>query len=178
MIEEEETNKLLTREDLLWLDPDATMFALKDDQLRVEIDDESHRVFLIRAFPASQPDKYLSIRTWDKDGDDTELGIIRDLTEWPEESQTVLTGALQRRYLLRLTLGIHELRLSQGFLDFDIESTSGRTQFIMRWTNGKATEFGENGKLIVDMEGNRYVVEDIDAPPEADREKFLQYVYR
>ena len=42
---------------------------------------------------------------------------------------------------------------------------------------GKALAFGENGKLLVDMDGNRYVVEDIDALPPTDREKFLHYVY-
>ena len=165
------------REDLKWLEPDAVHFTLKDQQLRVEIGGESQRAFLIRAFPASQPDKYLSVRTWNEDGDDVELGMIRDLGEWSEKARAVLTQALNRRYLLRPILRIHEVRLSQGFLDFDIESISGRTQFIMRWTSGKATEFGENGKLIVDMEGNRYVVEDIGALPDADREKFLQYVY-
>ena len=89
----------------------------------------------------------------------------------------MLTQALNRRYLLRPILRVHAVKLSQGFVDFEVETPSGRAEFIMRWTSGKATEFGENGKLLVDMEGNRYVVEDVDALPPTDREKFLHYVY-
>ena len=47
----------------------------------------------------------------------------------------------------------------------------------MRWTQSKAIEFARNGKLLIDVDDNRYVVEDIDALPKKDRERFLHYIY-
>jgi hypothetical protein len=47
----------------------------------------------------------------------------------------------------------------------------------MRWTQGQALDYSENGKLLIDTCENRYVVEDVDALPAEDRERFLQYIY-
>jgi ATP-binding cassette, subfamily B, bacterial len=47
----------------------------------------------------------------------------------------------------------------------------------MRWTQSQAIDYGENGKLIIDTEENRYLVRDIAKLSAADQEKFLQYVY-
>ncbi len=52
----------------------------------------------------------------------------------------------------------------------------GPERFTMRWTQSQAIDFGENGKLIIDSEENRFLVRDVEALPERDRERFLQYV--
>ena len=62
-------------------------------------------------------------------------------------------------------------------LEFDAETDSGRSQFVMRWTQSQGVEFGDNGKLLIDTEDNRYVVHDVDELPKKDRERFLHYVY-
>ncbi|MEM7383514.1 MAG: DUF1854 domain-containing protein [Verrucomicrobiota bacterium] len=164
-------------QEINWLDPSTAGFSMEHGQLTLEARKDKHPVFLIRTFPASHPNEYLSIRRWNKEGEDIELGMIRKIDEWPETTREDLNLALNRRYLLRPVHRIHAARLKLGFLEFDIESTDGPTSFTMRWTSGKATEFGERGKLLVDTEGNRFVVEDVDALPDEDRERFLQYIY-
>ncbi len=47
----------------------------------------------------------------------------------------------------------------------------------MRWTAGQAIDFGDNGKLIIDTNDNRYVVENLAGLPKPDRQKFQQYIY-
>lgn len=47
----------------------------------------------------------------------------------------------------------------------------------MRWTASQAIDFGEDGKLIVDTEDNRYLVRSVEELAKTDREKFQQYVY-
>jgi len=49
--------------------------------------------------------------------------------------------------------------------------------FTMRWTAGSVSDFGENGKLMTDTNGNRFLVEDLNSLPREERERFLHYVY-
>jgi ATP-binding cassette subfamily B protein len=166
---------------LQWLEPDAVRFFEKDGQLfaagQGSDTTEPRRVFLIRTFPASRPDQYLSVRYWTPEGDDKEWGILRDLAEWPEETRSLLSTALKRRYLLRSITRVHALRLEQGYLDLDVDAAGSRMSFTMRWTAGSVSDFGENGKLMTDTNGNRFLVEDLNALPREDRERFLHYVY-
>jgi hypothetical protein len=59
----------------------------------------------------------------------------------------------------------------------EVETDRGPSKFTMRWTQGQALDYSENGKLLIDTRENRYVVENIDALPAEDRERFLQYIY-
>jgi hypothetical protein len=133
--------------------------------------------FILRTFPASHPNEYLSVRGWSADGDEIEFGMIRDLLEWAADDQIQITEALGRRYLMREIAAIHSLTLKFGFLDFEVQTASGRSKFSMRWTQSQAIDYGENGKLIIDTEENRYLVRDIELLSATDQEKFLQYVY-
>lgn len=136
-----------------------------------------HSAFVVCTFPASRPEQYLSIRAWDEKGDETEIGLIRDLSDWPEGAQTLIRTFLNRRYLLRRIKRIYQLRLAQGFLEFEVLTHAGREQFTMRWSQSQAQDFGERGKLISDTEDNRYVISDVDELPKPDRQKFRQHVY-
>jgi ATP-binding cassette subfamily B protein len=165
---------------LVWLDPTRHRFHIGDQQ-RIELGTTDGGmpavVFVIRTFPATHPDEYLSVRGWDEHGDEVELGMIRRLDDWPEEERRVLRHALRRRSLIREVLRVHEVRLVHGYLDFDVEADCGRRRFTIRWTQGQAFDFGIGGKLLVDTDENRWVVPRIDALPQPDRERFLQYVY-
>ncbi len=163
-----------------WLEPGQVRFFEKSGQLLASRDDESGgpvRVFFVRAFPASHPDKYLSVRYWSPEGDDSEWGIIRDLKDWSPETAALIETALKRRYLLRVITRVHALRLDQGYLDLDVETAETRMTFTMRWTGGSVSDFGESGKLMTDTSGNRFLVEDMEKLPREDKERFLHYVY-
>jgi ATP-binding cassette subfamily B protein len=166
---------------LQWLEPDAVRFFEKDGQLFAAgqgcDEADSRRVFLIRTFPASRPDQYLSVRYWTPEGDDKEWGMLRDFADWPEETRSLLSTALKRRYLLRSITRVHALRLEQGYLDLDVDAAGTRMSFTMRWTAGSVSDFGENGKLMTDTNGNRFLVEDLNSLPREERERFLHYVY-
>ena len=165
--------------EIRWLDPNADSFIPDEDAITLlRSDDETpQRVFAICTFPATRPQQYLSIRTLSADGDDTELGIVRDLNEWPDEQQAVLKQLLKRHYLLPRIEILNSIKLNQGFLELDVETDLGSRQFVMRWTQSRAVEFGENGKLLIDTDGNRYVVPNIESLHAKQREKFLQFIY-
>jgi len=134
-------------------------------------------VFVVRTFPATHPEEYLSVRGWNDCGEEIELGMLRSLADWPAESQDVVRTALKRRSLVRTISAVHDVKLGHGYLDFDVETDVGRQQFTTRWTGSQAIDFGPDGKMLIDTEENRYVVPNVSALPAPDREKFLHYVY-
>ncbi len=163
-----------------WLEPHrAELRTGKLHRTEVWIDGEcvAVSVFAVASFPATQPDRYLSLRRWKDHGEDEEIGMISNLSEWSAEQQSLLTAMTNRRYLLRKIQKVTQVKLRLGFLEFDVDTDLGREMFSMRWTQSQAIDFGERGKLLMDTEENRYVVPDIEALPPADRERFLQYVY-
>ncbi len=166
---------------LPWLDPAEWLFVSDAfDQPRLQRRDDQQpgqAVFAVCSFPATYPEQYLSVRRWDEHGDDVEVGLIRDLAEWPESSQEIVRATLRRHYLLRPIERVHRITLVGGYLEFDVDTDRGRSQFVMRWTQSQGVDFGETGKMLIDTEDNRYIVPDIEALPKRDREKFQQYVY-
>jgi ATP-binding cassette, subfamily B, bacterial len=165
---------------LRWLEPSKVIFrASEHRQLECWTGSEclGKSVFAVRAFPASYPDEFISVRGLDADGEEIELGIIRDLRVWPLDDQVRVRKSLDRRYLLREITHFYSIHLQYGYLDFDVDTTDGRVQFSLRWTQSQATDFGEAGKLLIDTEENRYLVRDVGKMGDAQQELFLQYIY-
>ncbi len=165
---------------LNWLDPSTHRFSRgAHDQLVLWRCDAQlgNGIVILRTFPAAYPTEYLSVRGWNPDGDEIELGMIRNLNEWSDDNQREIRNALERRYLLREITEINSISLKFGFVDFDVKTSAGRATFSMRWTQSQAIDFGDNGKLIIDTEENRYLVRDLACLAPADQERFLQYVY-
>ncbi len=163
-----------------WLEPSRHRFTIGTLD-RIELWQDGVRlgagIFVVCTFPASQPDAYLSVRGWNESGEETELGMVRLLAEWPAEDAHVVRIALERRSLVRSIRRVVDVRLAHGYLDFDVETNAGRHAFTMRWTASQAIDFGADGKMLIDTEDNRYVVHRMADLPAADLEKFLQYVY-
>jgi ATP-binding cassette, subfamily B, bacterial len=162
----------------LWVEPDSARFREGTFKtLEVELPDGIvHRsVFAVRCFPATRPDDFISLRTWDKDGHEHEIGIVRHLDKWSLDQQELLRAALARRYFLRRITSIEDMKLEQGYLNFRVTTDQGPTQFTMRWTQSQ--EFGERGKVLLDVEDNRFLVPDTDKLPQRERELLQRYVY-
>jgi hypothetical protein len=138
---------------------------------------EASNVFVVRTFPASRPNEFLSVRTWNEHGEEIECGMIRSLPQWPEKDRQWVNELLSRRYLLRHIQRVYRNQLESGYLTLDVETDAGPDQFVIRWTQGQALDYGDNGKLLIDTKENRYVVDDVDRLPKEDRERFLQYIY-
>ncbi|MFM8414511.1 MAG: DUF1854 domain-containing protein, partial [Planctomycetota bacterium] len=165
---------------ITWLDPLGRRFTLGEHG-RIEFwEGESRRaagVFVVPTFPASHPEEYLSVRGWGDDGEEEELGLVRRLADWPAADAAILRDAVARRILVRTIRRVHDVRLVHGYLDFDVETDTGRDRFTIRWTQSQAVDFGTAGKLLIDTEENRWVVPRIEDLPKAEREKLERYVY-
>jgi ATP-binding cassette subfamily B protein len=175
-----QTKSTLAEFEPRWLDPgDATLYEAQHGTLGVQIGDgPRHRgVFAVGLFPASNPDGFVSLRVWDKDGRETELGIVRDLGRWPSKQADWVRAALARRYFLYNVVGIDSIKLDCGYLTLAVRTSHGPRTFTMRWSQSQVQEFGSKGKVLVDLEDNRYIVRDVSSLPRTQRDLFLRFIY-
>jgi hypothetical protein len=134
-------------------------------------------VFAVNLFPATNPDDYISLRVWTRDGAEQEIGILRKLDEWPADTQSLVRAALARRYWLQTITGVDQIKLELGHLNFEVRTDHGPRRFTMRWSQSQVQDFGERGKVLLDLDDNRFLVPDVEALPPRERDLFQRYVY-
>ena len=88
-----------------------------------------------------------------------------------------MRAALARRYFLRRITGIDSIQLAYGYLLFQVRTDQGPARFTVRWTQSQAQDFGLRGKVLLDLEDNRFLVPDTERLPPRERELFQRYVY-
>jgi ATP-binding cassette subfamily B protein len=163
-----------------WLAPaDAQICAGPRETVTVVLsDDQVYRgVFAVNLFPATNPDDYISLRVWTRDGEQQEIGILRQLDQWPIEAQMLVRHALSRRYFLQTIDGVDSIRLELGHLHCDVRTPHGPRRFTMRWSQSQVQDFGERGKMLLDLDDNRFLVPDVQALPPKERDLFQRFVY-
>ncbi len=134
-------------------------------------------LFVVRAFGATEPERYLSLRSSNEDGQETEVGLIANLADWPSAAQTLVRAALERRYLVQRITSLVSIEQQHGLLDFAVESERGPTRFLMRWSQNQAQDHGPRGKLLIDVDDNRYLVPDVDLLPARQQSLFRRFIY-
>jgi ATP-binding cassette subfamily B protein len=134
-------------------------------------------VFAVNLFPATNPRDYVSLRTWDREGREQEIGILRELDRWPADVQSLIGEALGRRYYLQTITRIDSIRLELGNLDLEVQTEHGPRRFIMRWNQTQVQDFGERGKILLDLDDNRYIVPDVETLADNERDLFQRYIY-
>jgi ATP-binding cassette subfamily B protein len=134
-------------------------------------------VFAVNLFPATNPRDYISLRVWNREGEAREIGILRRLDEWPAEAQKLVEAALARRYFLQTIVGVDSIRLELGHLHCQVRTNHGPRRFTMRWSQSQVQDFGERGKMLLDLDDNRYLVHDVQTLPPKEREVFQRFVY-
>jgi hypothetical protein len=134
-------------------------------------------VFAINLFPATNPGDYISLRTWTREGEEQEIGILRHLNQWPADAQALIGAALARRYYLQTITRVDAITLELGHLTLAVRTDHGPRRFTMRWAQAQVQDFGDRGKVLLDLDDNRYLVPDVQALPTRERDLFQRFVY-
>lgn len=160
-----------------WLQPqDAQFFLGLHEILTLSLDGEQYAaVYTVRAFPATHSEAYLSIRYADASGHDRELGMIRQLDEWPASTQELIRRSLNRRYLLRRVNGLVAVREDNGFVNCSADTDDGRIDFVVHNNSRSVKHFGYNGRLLTDLDQNHFLIPDLDLLPMLQRRLFRQF---
>ena len=134
-------------------------------------------VFAVLMFPIRYPDRYISLRyTGDKDKVH-EIGIIEDLRAFPTETQALIRAVLKKQYHEHIIQRVYEVREEFGLLFFAVETQRGRQEFMMPWRHDRAEDFGAGGKVLLDVNDNRFIVPDVLALPAKDQRRLTNYIY-
>jgi ATP-binding cassette subfamily B protein len=162
-----------------WLVPGAARFRLgARGTLELAVGGEVHAgLFAVRALPATRPDEFISVRCDDAEGREHEVGMVRSLRDWPAEDRHLLEQALARRYFVRRITAVASIECRYNLLMFRVETDRGPAEFTMRNSHAQAQDFGPAGKLLTDVDENRYVIPDVEALPRRDRALFRRFVY-
>ena len=144
--------------------------AIKNDQLY-------RGVFAIRMFPVRHPARYISLHYTDMNDKDREIGVIEDLSVFPAEQQALVARDLTAHYCEKLIRRVFVVRYEFGLLFFEVETQSGREEFVMPWRGDRAEEYGDNGRVLLDALDNRYIIPDLAALPPADHARFTSFIY-
>ncbi len=158
---EESPVSLLEASRLVLLDPTRVTFFRHGATLRATIDDDRSllKVAIVRAFPLSEPSRYLSVR----DGANKEAGLIVDPSQLDPGSQALVEAELDRRYLMPSVVRVVSARERFGTVDWVMETDRGVSRFTTRNLREHAQRPAPGRIIIPDVDGNRYDIRDVDA---------------
>jgi hypothetical protein len=170
-----------------YLTPDLCKIHLgTHGALHVTVKDERiyGGVYAAYAFPVAYPDKYISlIHIIGEAGElkrrerEIEIGVIRDLNEFPDADAQLVREALRRRYFVHTITRLRRIGWKYGFIALDVDSDKGPLSFLMRWQHDRAVDYGKGGKVLIDVDENRYLIPDLEKLSARERGDFLRYIY-
>ncbi len=134
-------------------------------------------VFAAYAFPVAHPNRFISLIQSTEESKGLELGIIRDLDQFPADQAKLIREALQRRYFVHRISQLHQIGWKFGFVHFEVETDKGRMEFLMRWQQDRAVDYGQGGKVLIDVNDNRFLIPDVEALSATERGKFRRIIY-
>lgn len=142
-----------------------TQFFMKNGFLSMTVTgDEGEqtydRIFLHRAFPHELLWQYISVL-----GENSkEIGLIYDINDFGEETARLLQTELERKYYSPTVVTINSLKERYGFSYWKVTLSDGRSlDFTMQDTFRNIVRTGEDGAILLDVDGNRFVIESIAA---------------
>jgi len=133
-------------------------------------------VYAAFAFPVAHPEGYISL-IHTAGGEGMEIGIIRDLNDFPEDQAALVRQALARRYFIHIVHRIRQIGWKYGYVAVEADTDKGPVSFMMRWQHDRALDYGRNGKVLIDLDENRFLIPDIEAMSSREQADFRRYIY-
>jgi len=129
--------------------------------LRLTIDDDRSylQVKIVRAAPLSHPNRYISFL----DSEDEEICMVDDVELLDEETRAIVNDELDRRYLTSTVLRVNSVRNEFGTSYWDVDTDRGNREFVVQNVAENARWFGPRRLLIVDVDGNRFELPQLDS---------------
>jgi ATP-binding cassette, subfamily B, bacterial len=175
-----EERRRMGKPQVRYLDPKKLRIFSKDTGgMRVEYGDEVYEsVRAYRAFPVSRPSEFVALWTGESTLEHKEVGMIRRLKELQPSSRMAVEHELTKRYFIHYIQKITEIREDPGFLVWNVETDKGIMEFMTRrFDRNSVIEVTENCHMIIDVDNNRYEIENIESLDLPSRAKFEKFIY-
>ena len=114
------------------------------------------RINAYRTFPLSAADRYLSLR----DAGGGEIGILESLADLRPGQAALLRAELERRYFTPVIERVRSLKEEFGYSYWLVDTDAGSRRFTVQSGKNNVTVVGDDRLLIVDVDGNRFFLED------------------
>jgi hypothetical protein len=116
------------------------------------------RVFLYRAFPFEKLWEYISVY----DEDSNEIGVISSIDNFDEKDRELLKVELERKYYQPVVKQVLSLKERYGFSYWTVITDEGsKVEFTMQDTFRNIIRIGNDKAVLLDVDGNRFVIESI-----------------
>ena len=117
------------------------------------------RIRVVRSFPFTDRNKYISIRTIDEKS--KEIGMIKDLsTDVTPETRQMLEEQMDIRYFTPVIKRINSIKDEYGHAYFDVETDQGPCKFVIYMNSSSVVNLSDVRLLISDLDGNRFEIPD------------------
>lgn len=123
------------------------------------------RIYLHRSFPYEHPYKYISVL----DRDSAEIGIISDVSEFPDDIASMLRAELDRKYYAPVIDKILSVKERYGYSYWEVISDGRKLSFNMRDTFRNILKVSPEHVFLNDSDSNRYEIKNTEA---LDRKSF------
>jgi len=159
---------------LVFLDAKKLRFLKHGVTLRltVEADRSYVKVGILRAFPLSDPTRFLSVR----DESNKEVGLIVDPAELSLQNRKLVEEDLERRYLVPAVQRIVAAKERFGTVDWTMETDRGLCRFTTRNLRENIQRPAPGRIILNDVDGNRYDIRNVDGLSRESQELLFRHL--
>jgi len=115
------------------------------------------RVRIVRAFPLSDRERYVSFLDWNGKG----VGMVERLGDLDRDSRRIAREELRRRYFTPVITRINRVRWLFGSVSFDVQTDRGPRTFDVKDGRSNIVAIGRGRYLFTDVDDNPYEIPDV-----------------
>lgn len=130
------------------------------------------RVKIVCTQPLTKPYEYICVLSME----DTEHGIIESVDDFEGAQKELICEDIERRYFCPVISEILSIKDKMGNFYFDVVIHGKKKNFLVRDLTKNIRQYGQS-ITIIDTDGNRYRMEDLESVPKKSRRKLQPYLY-
>lgn len=159
---------------LVFLDVKKLRFFTHGVTLRLTVEEDRSylKVSVLRAFPLSEPRRFLSVR----DSENKEIGLILNPAELDVENRRLVDEEVERRYLVPSVTHIVGAKERFGTVDWTVETNRGLCRFTTRNLRENVQRPSPGRIILNDVDGNRYDIRNLDDLSLASQELLFRHI--
>lgn len=128
--------------------------------LRLQYDGQSwERIQVIRLFPFTEPEKFISIRTVEERS--REIGVIASLKDVGKKTKELLLEQLNLHYFTPVIEKIIDIKDEYGYAYFHVMTDRGECRFTINMGSNAVVRLSDSRLLITDLDENRFEIRDV-----------------
>lgn len=152
-VEEMTSLRYLTKDNAVFERTEGGFVSLAYDGKKWE------RVQVIRLFPFTEPDQFISIRTVEERS--KEIGVIEDMKQVSKETRKMLEEQLNLHYFTPVIQKIINIKDEYGYAYFHVMTDRGECRFTINMGSNAVVRLTDTRLLITDLDENRFEIPDV-----------------